>query len=147
MEFPLISRELVANLKLVHGLFNFTLMCLFVIHGRYGLQIRKERKGKRPLPFMAIRRHRRFGPILAVLGSGGFFAGLTLVLLDTGKVLSYPSHLSAGAAIMFLLFSTYLVAKKITAGDNPWREIHFRLGIAILTLYIVNVFLGIGVLL
>jgi hypothetical protein len=147
MEFPLISRALIANLKLVHGLFNFAVMCLFVWHGRNGLQIRRARQGKLPLPLLAIRRHRKSGPVLAALGIGGFFAGLTLVFLDTGRVLSYPAHLLAGTAIVLLLASTYQVSKKITAGDTGWREVHFRLGIAILSCYLLNVILGIGVLL
>lgn len=147
MEFPLIAREHIANLKLVHGLFNFTLMCLFVYHGRYGLQIRKARKGKTPLPFVAIKRHRKLGPILALLGAAGFCVGLTLVFLDTGNILSYPLHLSMGIAILSLLCWTYLVSKKIRGGDNARRELHFRLGITILSLYLVNVIVGAGLLL
>jgi hypothetical protein len=146
MDFPLISRGLIADLKLVHGIFNFTVMCLFVYHGSLGLQIRKARNRKTPLPFMAVKRHRKLGPILASLGGAGFCAGLTLVLLDTGKILTYPTHLFAGAAILLLLVATYLVSRRIRAGDSHWREIHFRLGITILSLYLVNVVLGFGVL-
>jgi hypothetical protein len=147
MEFPLISRALIANFKLVHGLFNLTLLCLFIYQGSCGLQIRKARRGGAPLPLPAIRRHRRLGPNLAVLGGAGFCAGFILVFLDTGNVLSYPLHLIAGMVILALLLRTYLVSRKITSGDNPWRELHLRLGIAILAAYLFNVIVGVGVLL
>ena len=97
MQFPLISRELIAIFKLVHGLFNFSVMLLFCYHARNGLMIRRARTGNTPLPFQAIKQHRRMGPLLALLGGGGFAAGLTLVMLDTGNVRS-PSPNSTGGA-------------------------------------------------
>lgn len=146
MEFPLIAREQIAYLKLVHGIFNFTVMCLFAFHGRYGLQIRKARKLNAVLPLLAIKRHRRLGPLLALLGAGGFCAGLALVFLDTGNILKYPLHLALGGAIL-LLGWTWLVSKRIRGGNNTMRDLHFRLGIAILSLYLINVILGAGLLL
>ena len=147
MQFPLISRELIAVLKLVHGLFNLTVMLLFFYHARNGLLIRRARRGKKPLPLHAIKRHRRMGPILATLGGAGFSAGLILVMLDTGNPLQYPPHLLAGAAIVLLLYATYCVSRKIAGPGAPQRDLHYRLGLAILALYLVNVVLGIGVLL
>lgn len=147
MQFPLISRELVAILKLAHGLFNLSMTILFFYHARNGLLIRRARTGKAPLPLHAIKRHRRMGPLLAKLGGGGFFAGLTLVTLDTGKVLQYPPHLFVGIAIIILLFFTYRISRKIAGPAAPVRDLHYRLGLAILALYLVNVFLGVGVLL
>lgn len=147
MEYPLIGRELIAYLKLVHGAFNLAVAGLFVVQGRYGLQIRRARRSKTPMPLTAIRRHRQFGPKLAILGAAGFFAGLTLVLVDTGRVFTYPAHLLAGVIILCLLCWTYLVSRKISGGENRWRELHFRLGLAILALYLVNLVLGIGAIL
>ncbi len=147
MEFPLISREMIAILKLVHGMFNLTVVMLFFYHARNGLLIRRARKNSAPLPLQAIKHHRKMGPTLALLGAGGFSAGLLLVLVDTGNPLLYPAHLLAGVAIVTLLFFTWRVSLKITGQTSKERELHFRLGLAILALYLVNVLLGIGVLL
>lgn len=147
MEFPLISRELIVVLKLVHGLFNFVVMLLFFYHARNGLMIRRARANKSPLPLHALKRHRKMGSILAICGGGGFLAGLLLVLVDTGKILRYPPHLFVGVAIVLLLFITYRVSSKIAGPSAPQRDRHYHLGLAILALYLVNVVLGIGVLL
>lgn len=147
MQFPLISRELIAVLKLAHGLFNLTVMLLFFYHARNGLLIRRARRGKSPLPLHAIKRHRRMGPVLAMLGAAGFSAGLILVMLDTGNPLQYPPHLFAGAAIVLLLCYSYRVSRKIAGPGAQQRDLHYRLGLAILALYLVNVVIGIGVLL
>lgn len=147
MEFPLISRELIANLKLVHGLFNLTVMLLFFYHARNGLLIRRARTANTPFPLQAVKRHRRMGPVLALLGAAGFTAGLILVTVDTGNILQYPPHLFVGVAIVVLLFISYRVSRKIAGPGAPQRDLHYRLGLAILTLYLVNVLLGIGVFL
>lgn len=147
MEYPLISRELLADLRIGHGLFNFSVLLLFFYTARYGLIIRRARTNGAPLPVAAMRRHRYLGPRLAVLGGLGFGAGLTLVLLDTGNILKYPAHLLAGTAIVTLLLTTFLVSRKIKGPNSPYRNTHYQLGLAILTLYLVEVFLGLGVLL
>lgn len=147
MEFPLISRELISVLKLVHGAFNLSVMLLFLYHARNGLMIRRARTGNNPLPFQAIKQHRRMGPVLALLGGGGFSAGLILVWIDTGNLLKYPPHLFVGVAIVSLLFLTYRVSRKITGPASPERDLHYRLGLAILALYLVNAVIGLGVLL
>ena len=147
MEYPLISRELLAGLRLAHGTFNFALVVMFGYTARLGWMIRQARKDSAPWPLAAMRRHRQLGPILAPLGGLGFAAGIILVLLDTGNILKYPTHLLVGATIVSLLLATFLVSRKIRGANNPFRDIHFRLGIAILAFYLVEVFLGLGVLL
>jgi len=147
MQFPLISRELISILKLVHGAFNFSVMLLFWYHARNGLLIRGARTNKARLPFQAIKRHRRMGPVLALLGAGGFSAGLILILLDTGNVFEHSPHLFVGTAIVSLLLITYRVSRKIAGQAGRERDLHYRLGLAILALYLVNVVLGIGILL
>jgi hypothetical protein len=87
------------------------------------------------------------GPVLAILGGLGFLEGLTLVLLDTGNVLEFPPHFVTGLSIVVLLIATYRISRDIKGPDSPFRTPHFVLGVAILCLYLVNVFLGIGVLL
>jgi hypothetical protein len=80
------------------------------------------------------------------MGALGFCIGFTLVLLHTGKILEYPPHLFTGLAIVVLLVTTWVVSRRIKGPDSPFRAPHFILGCAILCLYVVEVFLGIGVL-
>lgn len=87
------------------------------------------------------------GPILVLLVCTGFFAGLILVLLDTGNLLQYPLHLFAGILIVILMISVFCVSKRIVGPSIPQRNLHFRLGIVVLVLYVVNVLIGLGVLL
>ncbi len=147
MQYPLIDRQLLSNLRLAHGAYNTAVTLLFLYHGRLGLSIRRARMSQAPLPFPAIKRHRKMGPVLTILGGLGFCIGLTLVLLDTGNILEYPAHFFVGAALLSLIVTTFLISRKIKGQDSPLRTPHFILGLAILSLYLIEVFLGIGVLL
>lgn len=147
MEYPLIDRQLLADLRLVHAFYNTGMLLLFFYHGRLGLAIRRARNAAEKPPLPAIRRHRKMGPVLAVMGVCGFFIGLTLVLLRTGNVLEYPPHLFTGLAIVMLLAGTWAISRKIKGPDSPYRKPHYIMGVAILCLYVAEVFLGIGVLL
>jgi uncharacterized protein DUF4079 len=146
MQYPLVDRQLLSSLRLVHGSYNSLVMLLFFYHGWLGITIRSARKSKAPLPFAAIKRHRKTGPVLAIMGGFGFLIGLTLILLHTGNVLEYPPHFLVGCAIVLCLLSTFLISRKIKGPDSPYRTPHFVLGIAILCLYLIQVFLGIGVM-
>jgi len=147
MEYPLINRELLANLRLAHGLLNFAVAVMFCYTARLGWTVRQARKRGNPMPLAAVRRHRRLGPIIALMGGLGFVSGLTLVLLDTGNVLKYPVHLLVGAIIVSLLLATFLVSRKIKGQNSPYRDSHFCLGGAILVLYLVEIVFGLGALL
>lgn len=147
MQFPLISHELLAILRLVHGSYNFIVMLVLCYHAFNGLRIRRSRSAQAPVPIHALKLHRRMGPILVLLVCAGFFAGLTLVLLDTGNLLQYPLHLFAGLLIVILMISVFRVSKRIAGPSIPQRNLHFWLGITVLVLYVVNVFIGLGVLL
>lgn len=146
MQYPLVDRQLLSSLRLAHGSYNSIVMLLFFYHGWLGFTIRRARKSKAPLPFAAIKRHRKIGPVLAFMGGFGFLIGLTLILLHTGNVLEYPPHFLVGCTIVLCLLSTFLISRKIKGPDSPYRTPHFVLGIAILCLYLIQVFLGIGVM-
>ena len=135
MQYPLIDRQLLEALRLVHGVFNTLVMMLFLYQARLGFKIRRERKAGAPQPFPVIKRHRQAGPILAILGGLGFFVGLTLVLLDSGDILEYPPHLFAGLTIVVLLIATFKISRDIKGPESMFRNTHFYLGIAILCLY------------
>ena len=145
MQYPLIDKHLLADLRPVHGVYNTIVMLLFLYQGWLGLRIRRERRARAPLPIPVVKRHRRMGPVLVILGGLGFLEGLTLVLLDTGKVLEFPPHLFTGLTIVVLLIATYKISRDIKGPDSPYRTPHFILGIAILCLYLVNVVIGLGV--
>jgi hypothetical protein len=146
MQYPLVDRHLLSSLRLVHGSYNSLVMLLFFYHGWLGITIRRARKSKAHLPFAVIKRHRKTGPILAISGGIGFLIGLTLTLLDSGNILQFPAHFMVGCTIVLCLLSTFLISRKIKGPDSPYRTPHFVLGITILCLYLIQVFLGIGVL-
>jgi hypothetical protein len=146
MHDPLIDRYLLSQLRLVHGAFNVCVMVSLFYHGWQGLLIRRARTAKAPLPFPVIRRHRKMGPFLTAAGILGFSAGIALVLADSGRVLEYPPHLFFGILIAILLITTFSISRKIKGQESPLRTPHALIGIAILCLYVVEVFLGLGVL-
>jgi hypothetical protein len=131
----------------MHGALNTAVMALFYYQGWLGITIRRARLAHGPLPLPVIKRHRAMGPILAILGALGFLAGLTLSLLNKGNILEYPLHFFTGLILVILIIATYKVSRDIKSPDSAYRSPHFKLGIAVLCLYIVQVFLGVGVLL
>lgn len=144
MANPLFDPSLLANLRLTHGLFNGTVLLCFFYHGRLGLAIRRARLQHAPLPLPQLKRHRQLGPVLAISGVLGFAVGLTITLLRTGRILEYPPHLINGSVIAMLLITTVGVSRKIKSRNPAYRNLHGSLGIAILCLYLVQAFLGIG---
>jgi hypothetical protein len=147
MHVPVIKRELLSQLRLVHGGYNFSVMLLFLYQGWLGLKIRRARVSGAILSFPTIRRHRRAGPVFAGLALLGFLFGLSLVLVDTGNVFEYTPHFAVGFLIMLLLTATIVVSRKIRGQDSVNRQRHFLISQAILACYVLEVFLGIGVLL
>jgi hypothetical protein len=147
MQYPLIDRQLLSSLRLVHGGFNSSVIIAFFYHARLGIAIRRARKARDPLPFPLIKRHRKGGPILAALGITGFCIGFTLVMLDSGKVLQFPYHFFVGCTIVLCLISTFALSRKIKGPQSPYRTPHFYLGVVILSLYLIEAVLGLGVLL
>ncbi len=147
MQFPLIDKELLASLRLSHGAYNLFMVFLFLRQGFSGLRIRRARKAHAPLPFSAIKRHRKSGPVLAGMGMFGFLFGLALILLDTGNVLEYPAHFFGGCLIVLALFAGIVTSRWIKGQEPAYRNRHFASGILILCLYLLNSLLGLGVLL
>lgn len=141
------DKETISYLRILHGLYNTTVVLMFFYQGYLGLKIRKDRKRNNLLTLNVIKRHRRLGPAIALLGIAGFFAGLALVYLDYGDILKYPIHLFVGLAIVSLVSITFIISRKIKSLDSPWRTPHFMIGIVILVLYCIQILLGLGILL
>lgn len=143
----MIPREWIDLLRILHGAFNTLVALAFLYQGWLGLRIRKAGRGGGAGDFGAVARHRRNGPVLALLGILGYVAGAVLITIDKGRVFEYPVHHLAGLAIVFLLAATFIVSRRIKGPASPWRTPHFLLGLAILTAYLVQLFLGLNVLL
>ncbi len=132
--------------KLVHGSFNTLLVFVFFYQAGMGLAIRRGRKRGEPR-VKVMRRHRRLGPILVALGIFGYCAGLILVLIDKGRLVEYPSHLTVGSVIVLFLLGQYAVSRKIKGLDSSWRTPHLAIGAGIVCLYVLQIVIGLGVLL
>jgi hypothetical protein len=143
----MIPAEYVDYLKILHGSFNAVVALLFLYQGSLGWRIRKERKAGGQRNVMVIKRHRRMGPIFAVLGVAGYLAGAVLVYLDKGHLVEYPSHLIAGSCIALLIMTTFIFSKMIKGSESPWRTPHFVIGLLILFLYLLQIYIGLNILL
>lgn len=137
------SKELISYLRLLHGAYNLVVISLFVYQGILGFRIRNSEEK----PIHIIRRHRKTGPVIAILGILGFIAGITVVSLDAGRILKYPFHLIIGLTIVFSIITTFILSRKIKGPETYWRNRHYALGIFIICLYSVQAFLGLGILL
>jgi hypothetical protein len=132
--------------KLAHGSFNTLLALTFFYQAWMGLRIRSGRKRGEPRPIL-VRRHRKVGPFLVALGVLGFCLGLTLVLIDKGRVFEYPLHLAVGASIALFLLGQYAVSRKIKGLESPWRTPHLAIGVGIVLLYVFQILVGLSLLL
>jgi hypothetical protein len=139
--------DFIPYLKYLHGLFNGFVAILFIYQAWLGLTIRKHRVAGRAPTVSVIKRHRKMGPILALMGIAGFFAGATIVYLHEGRIFEHPIHFIIGLSIAALIFTTYLISKKIKLGESTFRTPHFFVGIAIICLYFIQAFIGLSMLL
>lgn len=147
-ETPQAIRLLIPWLALGHGTFNSLVMLLFCYQGWLGHVIRRHRLADAPAPLPVVRRHRRQGPWLVMLGWTGFVAGMVIVLLDKGKVVTpHPLHFSLGLSIVLTQGGAWLASRKIAGRGPEGRSRHRLLGILILCLYPIQVIVGLGVLL
>lgn len=141
------SKEAIAYLKLAHGLYNTIIASLFIYQGWLGLKIRKERSAGSIQAFKKIKKHRRNGPPLVILGVLGFCAGAILVYIDKGDIFKYPLHLVNGLFIALSINTTLLISTKIKGASSPWRGRHLLLGLFILCLYLLQIWFGLNILL
>ncbi len=143
----MIASEWISTGRVLHGAFNILVALAFLYQGWLGLKIRKSRKTGEIKDFAVIKRHRGNGPVLVLLGILGYVAGATLIAVDKGHMFEYRVHHLVGLAIVILLAATFIVSRRIKGPASPWRTPHFLLGLAILTAYLVQLFLGLNVLL
>ena len=143
----MIDKVYIDYLKILHGSYNTIMASIFLYHGSLGWRIRRERKAEGKRDFEVVRRHRRRGPYIAVLGVLGYLAGLVLVYIDKGRLLEYPLHTLAGSSLALFIIATFVISRKIKGPESPWRTPHFIMGLVILLLYIIQIFIGLNILL
>ncbi len=143
----MIDRQFIAYFKLAHAFFNAGMIVLFCYQGWQGFLIRKARLAAAPMPFARVRSHRTAGPVFALWGVLGYLAGVIVVLLDKGRLLEYPPHFIVGTVIVLLIGWVYAVSRRIRGAAVPPRVLHFRLGLALLALYLIQAVIGLSILL
>ncbi len=139
------KEDIIGYLRLVHGTYNFIVFLLFMYQASLGYRIRKERIGMAGSGAPVILRHRRLGPVIAALGIGGYVAGTILVLIDKGHIFYYPLHFISGMLIVILIMSAVLVSRQIRHGVDRFRKIHYRIGLCIIFLYVLQISIGTGI--
>jgi hypothetical protein len=133
-------------LGIIHGLYNVVVLTLLLRQAWLGLRIRRQRLyGGLPV-FDAIKKHRKLGPILVILGLFGFLSGLVTVYMDYGTVTKYPYHLLTGSLVALLLITAFWMSRIIKGGDSPWRTRHYAIGVIILCTYVAQMILGLDIL-
>jgi hypothetical protein len=140
----MVDPELIDVGEIVHGAFNGVIAIIFMYQGFLGLRIRRQRTAEGSRDFSVIRKHRKIGPALALLGMIGFLAGITLVLVDKGKIVAFPLHFILGLLVVLLILAVYLSSKKTGVGTE-WRTGHALIGLVLLCLYVVQVIIGLDV--
>jgi hypothetical protein len=133
-------------LRYIHGIYNALIILLFLYQGWTGLKIRRERMQGKPPTVRIIKRHRKLGPVLVLLGVLGYLAGPTFLYLRIGHIFEYPLHFINGSLIVLLIITTFFISKRIKGRESPWRTPHLAVGICIIVLYFFQAFLGIGIL-
>jgi len=137
----------IAYFRLAHGIFNLSVMVLFCYQGWLGWRVRRARTTGLPTPFAIVKRHRIFGPVLALWGYMGFAAGIILILIHKGKLLVYPLHLLTGLLIVLCITSVYLLSRRIKGPEPRYRKPHAVLGFFLLALYTAQLLFGFAILL
>jgi hypothetical protein len=134
---------MITILKYAHGLFNGMVILLFLYQGWLGLKIRQGRIAGNPPEVRFVKKHRKFGPALAIMGIFGFAGGISIVYLGEGEIFEHPVHFLTGLTISALIITTFLISREIRGRESEWRTIHYFIGLAILSLYCFQAYLGI----
>lgn len=132
---------LIPYMKYVHAAFNVLVFILLTYQGLVGLGIRKTRLSG-ATDFTLVKKHRRNGPPLVLCGIAGFVAGPFLTLLDHGRIGVYPLHLLAGMLIVVALSAAFALSRRIRGPALGMRSAHMRAGFTLLSLYVIQIFLG-----
>jgi hypothetical protein len=142
----MVSKDVISILKLLHGSYNLLIFSGFIFQATMGLRIRNARIGGTPNPRI-IKRHRKLGPVLAVLGILGGLSGPIITYLDKGKLIGFVLHFTGGMTVLILIVSVFTASRAIKGKERRPRTVHLSLGVLLLLAYVVQVILGLGIFL
>jgi len=134
-------------MKYLHALYSGFIALLVFYQGWIGFKIRRERVAGRPPIVKVVKRHRKMGPVITIMGIAGFFAGAITVYLNEGRFFQHPIHFVIGLSIAAFVSTTFVISRKIRSQDSPLRHPHFIVGLVIICLYCIQIFVGISMLL
>lgn len=139
--------DIIPYLKYLHASYSGFIALLVFYQGWIGFKIRRERVAGRPPIAKVGKRHRTMGPLVALMGIAGFFAGAITVYLNDGHIFEHPVHFIIGLSIAAFILTTFLISRKIRSQDSPFRTPHFIVGVITICLYVIQAFIGISMLL
>ena len=137
---------LIPSIWYAHGLYNTVVFLLFAWQGWLGSKIRIERLGRGPRTTAFITKHRKFGPVLTLLGIAGFLSGAIIVYFVSGHIFYRQVHFIAGSVLTILIITVFLISRKIRERRTPFRTLHMATGIATICLYLLQIYIGVGML-
>jgi hypothetical protein len=129
-----------------HGLYNIVIFLFFVWQGWIGSKIRIERLSASPPTMPFIKRHRKFGPGLTLLGIAGFLSGVIMVYIGGDNIVARPLHFFVGSVLTLVIIAAFLISRKIKGQESPFRTLHMAAGTLTICLYIVQTYIGIKIL-
>jgi hypothetical protein len=138
--------SIIPSIWYAHGLYNTVIFLLFVWQGWLGSKIRIGRLAGGPPNITVIRRHRRFGPVVFLLGIAGFLSGVVIVYIGGGNILARPLHFSVGTVLTVSIIVAFFFSRKIKGRSSRWRTLHFAAGTVTVCLYVIQIYLGITIL-
>jgi hypothetical protein len=143
----IVLREWLDFIRYLHGSYNAIIFFALLYQGWIGWTIRRERLsgGNRNMSFVG--RHRKTGPVLTLLAILGYFAGVALVFIDKGHIFEFLFHAVTGLCIVCFITITVLISRQIKGTQSPWRNPHSVVGLIILSLYAIQILLGLNILL
>ena len=138
------DEQMIKNFRIGHAMFNSIVFLLFIYQAYLGLSIRRSKLAGN-IDVNKIQKHKRNGPIWVVLAILGYLAGLTLVTIDQGRPFTFPVHLIIGSLLIILIVATFIISRRMTS-DQKLRDAHRKIGIGIISLYLIQAIIGVGVL-
>lgn len=140
-------KEFVPILQVLHAVFNGALFAAFIVQGMLGWRIRRGRLAGAAPDFTVVGKHRKRGPVLAMLAAAGFLAGLFTAYLHRGTLVTAPAHLAGGSVLLACCGVAVVLGWRIRGPRSPARTPHFAAGLATLGVFVVQILLGLNVLL
>jgi len=141
-----LNMQIIPSMWYAHGLFNTAVFLLFVWQSWLGSKIRIERLIGNPPATTVIVRHRKFGPVITLLGIAGFISGIIIVYFSGGHILDQPLHFIVGSVLTLIILAAFFISRKIKGRESPFRTLHMAAGTAAICLYMIQIYIGISIL-